>query len=264
MTSPRKATPWHEHEEEMMTFTRRKIFDGRSCHRALATGMLAAAVWLSAATAAHAQAVATATPNASGKASRLHWAIDGNMAPVNGLIPSSLKFSAPRGFTLNPKAVAKRCTSLQAKLDECPRRSRIGSAVMTIHVDKPSGPRDLPIKIKLYLGRKNNLLAVAFLAGVRVVPGSISGLNGITVTFDPLPTPPAIPQVSYRFLGVSLNLGTHRSVIRRMHGRRKRIRIDLVQNPRECASGGWPFSSTVGLPDGTTLGLASPVTCTGS
>jgi hypothetical protein len=135
---------------------------------------------------------------------------------------------------------------------------------MTIHVDKPSGPRDLPINIKLYLGRKNKLLAVAFLAGVRVVPGSISRSDGITVTFDPLPTPPAIPQVSYRFLGVSLKLGTHRWVIRRVSGRRRRVRIDLVKNPRDCASGAWAFSSTVGLPDGTTLPLASPVTCSGS
>ena len=246
-----------------MSFMRRKMLDGPNRHRPLATVMVAAAVWLSAAAGAHAQAVATATPSESGKGSRLHWAIDGNMAPLNGLIPASLKFSAPRGFTLNPKAVAKRCTSLQAKLDECPRRSRIGSAVMTIHVDKPSGPRDLPINIKLYLGRKNKLLAVAFLAGVRVVPGSISGSNGITVTFDPLPVPPVIPQVSYTFIGVSLDLGRSRTIIRRVNGRRKRVRIHLVRNPRECVSGSWAFSSTLGLPDGTKPVLTAPVTCSG-
>jgi hypothetical protein len=93
------------------------MLDGPPRHRPLTIVMLAGAVWLSAATAAHAQAAATATPNTPGKGSRLYWAIDGNPAPVNGVIPTSLKFSAPRGFTLNPRAVAKRCTSLQAKLD---------------------------------------------------------------------------------------------------------------------------------------------------
>ena len=170
----------------------------KSSRRMLITVVLTAGVWLTAAAAADAQAGATVDPDEVGKGSRLHWAIDGTLPPVNGQIPTSLAVSAPAGFTLNTKAVAKRCKAIQAKLDECPRRSRIGSAVMTIHVEKPSGPRDLPIPVKLYLGRKNRLLAVAFLAGVRVIPGSIRGANGITVSFDPLPTPQATGNTSPR------------------------------------------------------------------
>src|SRR5215211_6137002 len=165
-----------------MTMTRRRILDGRSRPRTFATMLLTAAVWLTAAAAADAQAVATVTPDQAAKASRLHWAVDGTLPPINGQIPISLTMSAPPGFTLNTAAAAKRCKPLQAKLDECPSKSHIGSAVLTIHVEKPGGPRDLPIPVKLYLGPKNSLLAVAFLAGVRVVPGSISGSNGISVT----------------------------------------------------------------------------------
>jgi hypothetical protein len=239
----------------------------------LATALLTAAVWLTAAAAANAQAVATATPNQVGKASRLQWAINGTLAPINGQIPTSLTMSAPPGFTFNPAAAAKRCKPLQAQLDECPQKSRIGSAVMTIHIEKPSGPRDLPIDIKLYLGPKNALLAVAFLAGVRVVPGSISGSNGITVTFNPLPVPPPIPQVSYSFIGVTLHLGASRTIRQtvkpRKKGRKKvrkgrRVRIDLVTNPPDCGSGAWALSSTLGLPDGTAPLFASPVACAGS
>jgi hypothetical protein len=249
-----------------MNMTRRTILDGRSRPRTSATMLLTAAVWLTAAAAANAQAVATVTPNQTAKASRLHWAVDGTLPPINGQIPTALTMSTPPGFTLNTAAVAKRCKPLQAKLDECPSKSRIGSAVLTIHVEKPSGPRDLPIPVKLNLGPKNSLLAVAFLAGVRVVPGSISGSNGISVTFNPLPSPPPIPQVSYSFIGVTLDLGTSRKITRKVKSRKKRkkVRIDLVKNPSDCASGSWAFSTTLGLPDGTTSVFASPVACSGS
>jgi hypothetical protein len=246
--------------------TRRTMLRGSSRAPALATVVLAAAMWLTATAAAHAQAVATVTPNQAAKASRLHWAVDGTLPPINGQIPTALTMSTPPGFTLNTAAAAKRCKPLQAKLDECPSKSRIGSAVLTIHVEKPSGPRDLPIPVKLYLGPKNSLLAVAFLAGVRVVPGSISGSNGISVTFNPLPSPPPIPQVSYSFIGVTLDLGTSRTITRKVKGRKKRkkVRIDLVKNPSDCASGSWALSTTLGLPDGTTPVFGFPVACSGS
>jgi len=246
--------------------------DRRQLALALATAALVAAASLTATAAAGAQATANAAPSQAGKASLLHWAIDGGQAPINGQIPTSVTMAAPPGFGLNYKAVAERCRPLQAKLNECPTKSRIGSAVLTIHIDKPAGPRDLPLSIKLYLGPKNSLLAVGFLAGVRVVPGSISGSNGIAVTFNPLPTPPVIAQVSYRFLGLSLDLGTHRTVTQKVKsrttGRRpahkakgKKTRIDLVSNAQQCSSGSWAFTATVGLPDGTRSVFDSPVAC---
>jgi hypothetical protein len=240
----------------------------RTGPRVLGTVLATVAVWLIATAPAEAQAVATATPNQAGKGSRLHWAIDGTLAPISGQIPTGLTVFAPPGFTMNTKAVAKRCKGLQAKLDECPRKSRIGSATMTIHVEKPSGPKDLPIPVNLYLGRKNRLLAVAFLAGVRVIPGAISRADGITVTFDPLPTPPPIAQVSYSFIGVTLDLGTSRTIRHKAkhhkakhHKKGRKVRISLVRNPRDCTSGSWAFSATLGLPDGTTARFTPQATC---
>jgi hypothetical protein len=244
------------------------MLDAPKHARTLAIALFTALVWLVAATTANGQAGATVTPNAPGKGTRLHWQVDGTAAPISGQIPRSLTMSAPPGFVLKTAAAAKRCTSVQAKLDECPSKSRIGSAQMMIHVEKPSGPRDLPIDLKLYLGSKNSLLAVAFLAGVRVVPGSIAGSNGITLTFNPLPVPPPIQGVSYRFLGVSVDLGATRKVtrkVRRRHHKKARVkvvrRIHLVTTPPNCASGSWTLSTSVGLPDGTAPLFSSQVPC---
>jgi hypothetical protein len=231
--------------------------------RLAAAGLLTAAISLTAAASAGAQAVTTATPNEPGKGTRLNWDVDGTPPPIAGRVPSSLTLSAPAGFVLNTKAVAKRCRPLQARLDECPAKSRIGSALMIIGVNKPSGPSDLPVDIKLYRGKSNKVLAVTFLAGVRVVPGTLDGGDGIALTFDPLPVPPVIPQVSYQFKRVTVNLGVSRKVTRKVRGSKKRrkVRLHLVRTPTECTTGTWATTAQLGFPDATTALLQAPAAC---
>ena len=226
-----------------------------------ATLLVTAAATLTAAAAAEARAVATATPNEPGKGTRLHWDVDAVPPPVAGRVPSSLTMTAPAGFVLRTKAVARRCKPLQARLDECPRRSRIGSALMTIGVTTPQGPRDLPVDSKLYLARSNKVLAVTFLAGVRVVPGTIRRADGMTLAFDPLPVPPAIPGVSYRFKRVTVDLGVSRKVTRRRGGKRRKVRVHLVSNPSECPAGSWAMTAGLGFADGTSALFDAPAPC---
>src|SRR5690606_21286216 len=135
---------------------------------------------------AGAQATATATPNGTSSGTRLHWAVDGTVPPVDRRIPAALTMSAPLGFAIDRAALTKRCRPLDARLDEGPRASRSGSAVLTIRVFKPNGVSDLPVDIKLYMGAGRDIMAVAFLAGVRVVPGRLDTSDGIDVVFDPL------------------------------------------------------------------------------
>ena len=231
--------------------------------RLTGTLVLTAAVTLAAAASAGAQAVVTATPNEPGKGTRLHWDVDAVPPPVAGRVPSSLTMTAPAGFRLDTKAAAKRCKALQARLDECPRKSRIGSALMIIGVTTPQGPRDLPVDSKLYLGRSNKVLAVTFLAGVRVVPGTIEDGDGIALTFDPLPVPPVIPGVSYTFKRVTVDLGVSRKVARRVRGtsRRRKVRIHLVRTPAECAGGSWATTAALGFADGTSAFFDAPAPC---
>jgi hypothetical protein len=236
-------------------------------HRLVAALVVALAAGLTTASSAGAQAVATATPNmAGGKGTRVSWAVDGLMPPVAGRVPSSLVTVAP-AFGLDRRAVAKRCRKAQATLDECPKSSRIGSALMTIIVHRPNGTiNELPIEITLYHGRRKSVLAVAFLVGTRVVPGKLERTDaGVVLTFDPLPAPPPFPGVSYEFKNVSVDLGVSRKVTRRVGppGRRKRrtVRYSLVRTPAACDAGAWAATVTLSFPDTTSALLNAPMAC---
>src|SRR4051812_19024012 len=130
---------------------------------------------------AGAQAISTASPATPGQPTRLHVDIDASQPPVSLRVPSSLAVTAPPGFTLDMRAASKRCTRLQASLNECPRGSRIGSGTLLIGVTMPERSRDVPIRLVMYMSSPTRLYAVAFVTGWRVVPGVLDASNGFTL-----------------------------------------------------------------------------------
>jgi hypothetical protein len=231
------------------------------------TVLLVAAAGLATAPAAHAQAVSTATPNtAGGRPATVSWSVDGTVAPVSSRIPASLVLAAP-GFGLDTRVVFQRCKLLKAKLDECPKASKLGKGLMEIMVHRPNGTLNkLPIDIRLYQGPKTKIYAIAFLAGNRVVPGTlVENADGIVLTFDPLPDPPPIPGVSYDFLDVSVDLGVTRSITRKVgpkgHKRKKKFTYSLVTTPTDCSAGTWDAATALTFHDDTSALLPAPITC---
>jgi hypothetical protein len=215
---------------------------------------------------ASADATGSATPaGAGGNATTLSWAVDGLTPPVSARIPRSLVVTAP-GFKLDRRAVATRCGELQAKLNECPKKSKIGTGTLGIIVHRPAGVNELEFDIVLYHGKGTKILAVTDFIGIRVVPGQLTSAGGVRLTFDPLPTPPEIPgvQITYEFKGVSVTLGAKRRVVKRVGPRRTRrtFRYSLVRTPKKCAGGSWAATATLGFPDNTSQPLPTPMACT--
>jgi hypothetical protein len=238
--------------------------------------LLTLAATLGMAAPAGAQAIVTATPGVAGEATRLHFAVDATVPPVGGRIPSALEVAAP-GFSLDMRAAPKRCRKLRATLNECPRASQIGRATLTIIVNQPGSVREVPIKVVMYRGKGTRVYAITFLTGWRVVPGTLDTAGGIALRFDPLPEPPAVvPEVSFSFKGLTVDLGLTRTVVTRKRvklkgkrrgkrGRRnkvvvRRARFDLVHAPSQCA-GSWATSVSLSFPDGSTSPFAVPVAC---
>jgi hypothetical protein len=220
---------------------------------------------LATAASASADATSSAAPAvAGGKATKLAWAVDGLAPPVSGRIPNSLVVTAP-GFKLDRRAVAERCGELEAKLNECPRKSKIGTGTLGIIVNRPDRVNEVEFEIVLYHGKGTKVLAVTDFIGIRVVPGQLTNSGGVRLTFDPLPTPPVIPgiQITYQFKGVSAQLGARRKVVKRVGRRRARrtARYSLVRTPTKCDRGSWAATATLGFPDGTSQGLPAPMAC---
>lgn len=243
------------------------------------TILVTPALVLAAAAPAGAQAptTVTATPNAAGKAAGLRFQLDATQPPVNGAVPDKLALQAA-GFRYDPRAVKGRCSQQSAVLNECPANSKIGSGNLVLHVSIEGGlERDATPTLKVYLAKGSNtkILAVAFVAGYRVVPGSIDPNGGVTVHFDKLPAPPAFQGVSYALRSVRLDVGASRvvkkyrtSVVRTKSGKKRRIRkvvgrtrYDLIHNPAACA-GVWSSSIGLGFPDLSQMTVPTQTPCT--
>ena len=213
---------------------------------------------------ASANATGSATPAVAGhKPTTVAWDVDGLAPPVLGRIPKSLVVTAP-GFKLDRRAVAERCSDLQAKLNECPRKSKIGTGTLTIVVHRPDRVNEVAFQVALYQAAGTKILAVTDFIGIRVIPGRLTSSGGVQLTFDPLPTPPQIPGIviTYEFKGVSVNLGAKRTVVKRVKGKRRKVRHSLVLTPKKCNGGSWAATAALGFPDGTSLPLPTPIACT--
>lgn len=227
--------------------------------------LLALAGCLVTAVSASADATSSATPAvAGGKPTTVAWTVDGLAPPVLGRIPKSLAVAAP-GFKLDLRAVAKSCSQLQAKLDECPKASKIGTGTLTIVVNRPDRVNDVTFDVALYHAKGAKVLAVTSFIGIRVIPARLTKSGGVRLSFDPLPSPPQIPgvQITYQFKGVSATLGARRKVIRRVHGKRRTVRYSLLETPQKCNGGSWAATATLGFPDGSSAPQPTPISCTG-
>jgi hypothetical protein len=226
----------------------------------LRTILFALAACLGLATTAHAQAVSTATPNTPGKGTQLQFDVDATLPPVAGRIPKGLTFTAPAGYKVDFRAVNKRCKQIQATLDECPDKSRIGTGSLIVQVTQPTQVRDVNVPLSFYLKSKKDVFAVAFLAGTRVIPGMIQTSNGMVLNFNPLPDPPAFPQVSYLLKRVTVSVGASRKVVKKTRrGRKSRVR-NFIRNPATCP-GSWASTVTFTYPDATFDVLPAPTAC---
>jgi hypothetical protein len=229
--------------------------------------LLTIACVLGAAAPAGGQATSAVTPSGAGKASRLHFEVDGLAAPIDGRLPSAMALTAP-GFKLNLKALSRRCGEQAAKLNECPRGSLMGNGLLVVEVTAPDGVREARIDINVYLHSRKRILAVAYVFGWRVVPATLSAAEGIVVDFDPLPAGPPFPGVSYRLKSISLDLGAKRVIrkrkVRRVNGRRRvsvtKRQVSLIRNPATCRES-WTSSVSLRFPDGSVAPLAAPTEC---
>jgi hypothetical protein len=211
-------------------------------------------------------------PNTAGHGS--HLTVDAYPGdPGMGQAPRSIVVSAARGFKVDPRARAARCSAAQARNFDCPAASRIGGGTAFGHATGaivPGGRYDFKAAIKSFLAPPQKTGDVAGVvvqvseptSGQRgTVTGRVvrvkDGPYGLELRFDNLGgAAPSYPGVTISIDHVRLRAGASRTVVRTRtvtrDGRRvtvrRKHRFDLIRNPPKC-SGAWPFRVTIGFAD---------------
>lgn len=207
-------------------------------------------------------------PNVAGKPSRLAVDASPGDAGSSGEQARSAAVLIARGFRIDPRSRARRCSRDQAERFECPAASRIGrgQADGTASLG-PAASQSFSADIDLFLApaqRRGDIAGVVVQvrepqSGFRATgTGRLirlaSGRYGSELRFDQLAggqqLPPGVTVTVQRIrLSVSASR-TVRKVVRRRHRRRvRRVRYHLIRNPRTC-SGSWPYEVRVSYASG--------------
>jgi len=219
------------------------------------------------------------TPNTAGKPSTVFLDFDpGSVASSEGA-PRSIVLDILRGFKIDVRSRAARCSDAAAQSFQCPDASRIGSGSAIVNARSfflPSGGKDLTVSIAAFLAPPagaGDLASVVLLVNEsttgtrRVLRGRLvrlaSGPFGAELSIDVSGIAGAPVGVTLKVTRFRMLVGARRTVrrvkivkkrVRTRHGtkvRRKRVvrrvRYNLITNPRTCA-GTWPYQVRVLFP----------------
>jgi hypothetical protein len=231
-------------------------------------------------------------PSTAGKPSTVFLDFDPGAVGSSAEAPSSIVLAILRGFKIDVRSRAARCSDAAAQSFQCPVASRIGSGHAIVNARSfflPAGGTNLTVSIAAFLARpavRGHLASVVLLVnepitGVRrVLRGRLvrlpSGPFGAELSIDVsgiAGTPAGVTLSVRRF---QMRVGARRTVrqvkfvrkrVRTPNGtrvRRKRVvrrrRYDLITNPRTCA-GTWPYQVRVAFP-GRQSTLTGAMSCT--
>ena len=253
--------------------------------RLLLISAVAAAFLVAPASAQAPGVTVTLSPNTAGRSSTLVLSADGQADQVNGRIPRSAVISVQRGFRVDPRARAARCTSSQASSFSCPAASRIGTGQAIVTASGafvPGGSQDFTASIELFLGaaaQRGDVAGVVVVVrepttgqrgtGTGRIVRLASGPYGYELRFDRIPAQTPPPGVTIRLKRLDLRAGARRTVtVRRTVRRggrrrtvRRRVTYSLITNPTSC-DGSWNGHAAVGFTDGSSLegDVTSPCT----
>lgn len=210
-------------------------------------------------------------PNLVGRSSTLEIVANPQSGQGDGRVPKSAVLSIQRGFKLDPRARAARCSSRQAENFNCPRASRIGGGEALVTASGaivPGGSQDFTAAIDLFLAppiRPNDLAGIVVYVHepttgqrgtttARLVRRA-RGPYGYELRFEFGDGQAAPPGVTIELKHLELRAGAKRTVTRA--GRR--VTFSLITNPAAC-DGTWNGQGVIRFTDGSSeqADLSSP------
>jgi hypothetical protein len=211
------------------------------------------------------------TPNTPSAGSRVHVEVGGAAPELAGALPESVALGIQRGFAVDVRAVATRCTGAATTSGACPAASRIGVGHAVVHASGLVN-QDIPAVIDVFLADPVQSGDVA--SAVVVISGAglsravrtrllapATGPIGYELRLEGIASAvPAVPGVSLSLRSLSLDIGARRKVTKTTtkrvrvtrNGKRvtvkrkvkRRVTYNLLRNPKTC-SGAWAVRLTV-------------------
>ena len=232
------------------------------------------------------------TPSTAGKPSTVYLDFDPGSLGSSAGAPRSIVLAILRGFKIDVRSRAARCSDAAAQRFQCPAASRIGSGDAIVNARSfflPAGGTDLTVSIAAFVARPavaGDLASVVLLVSEsrtgtrRVLRGRLvrlaRGPFGAQLSIDVSGIAGAPAGIALTVRRFRMLVGARRTVrrvkivrtrVRTPQGtkvRRKRVvrrrRYNLITNPRTCR-GTWPYQVRVAFPAQEST-LTGAMTCT--
>ena len=186
------------------------------------------------------------TPNTPGVGSSVHIDVSGTAPELAGSLPESVALSVQRGFALDVRAVAVRCSGTALTSGKCPAKSRIGTGQAVVSTNGLLN-QDIPATIDVFLAAPVQsadvasavvvISAVGLSRAVRTrLLAPATGRFGYELRLEGIATAvPTIPGVSFGLRSLSLDLGARRRATKTTY---KRVARHSQRSARHGAAQG--------------------------
>ena len=225
----------------------------------------------------------TLDPALAGKPSRLSVEASGEAASSGQELPRSLSLFIARGFRIDPRSRAKRCSEEQRMDTSCPAQSRVATGSLQGSATFLGQTYPFSATIEAFLAPRADPGDIAGVAIVvreqstgrsgsgrgRLLRVADDGPYGIELRFEEIPQVDVPQGVSVKLDRLELSVEASRTVrLKRRRGNRRRAnrprrtrRYHLIRNPPTC-SGAWPYQARVTFPSSELVREGS-VACSG-
>jgi len=133
----------------------------------------------------------------------------------------------------------------------CPKGSKVGTG--TLKADASPVLAEVGGTVTAFNGtaRTYLLYVVPEISSPLVIPGKLKGKNVLDFVVPLVPTLPGQPNATLTYFEVTTG-GVYKAK-KKIHGKKKKVKINYLENPTKCPPGGYPWKLEFGYENGETL-----------
>jgi hypothetical protein len=133
----------------------------------------------------------------------------------------------------------------------CPKGSKVGTG--RIEADASPVLAKVGGTVTAFNGKSKTYLlyVVPEISSPLVIPGKLKGKNVLDFVVPLVPTLPGQPNATLTYFEVTTG-GVYKAK-KKIHGKKKKVKINYLENPTKCPPGGYPWKLEFGYENGETL-----------